>query len=72
MTQAALPILHENLPLLEVADPVLLDILTADTQARRLILARLSDRAAIIAPGGFDVLLARVRKLGHTPKVVES
>lgn len=65
------PILHENLPLIEVADSVLLDIIAADPQARKLILARLSERAAIVAPGGFDALLARLRKLGHTPKVVE-
>lgn len=64
-------VLHENLPLLEVADSVLLDILLADVQARRLILARISDRVAIIAPGQFDVLLARLRKLGYTPKVKE-
>jgi len=69
----ALPalILHENLPLLEVADSVLLDVITADPQARKLILVRLSERVAIVAPGGFDALLARLRKLGHTPKVVE-
>jgi hypothetical protein len=72
MTQPIQPILHENLPLIEVADPVLLDILTADAQARKLILTRLSERAAIVTPGGFDALLARMRKLGHTPKVVEA
>ena len=65
-------VLHENLPLLEVADSVLLDILLADAQARRLILTRLSDRVAIVAPGQFDALLARLRKLGHTPKIVET
>ena len=65
------PILHENLPLIEAADGVLLDIIAADPQARKLILARLSERTAIVAPGGFDALLARLRKLGHTPKVVE-
>jgi hypothetical protein len=65
------PILHENLPLIEVADSVLLDIIAADPQARKLILVRLSERTAIVAPGGFDALLARLRKLGHTPKVVE-
>lgn len=65
------PILHENLPLIEVADSVLLDIIAADPQARKLILLRLSDCAAIVVPGGFDALLARLRKLGHTPKVVE-
>ena len=68
---SVLPILHENLPLLEVADSVLLDVIAADPQARKLILVRLSDRAAIVVPGGFDALLARLRKLGHTPKVVE-
>ena len=65
-------ILHENVPLLEVADSVLLDILLADAQARRLILTRLSDHVAIVAPGQFDTLLARMRKLGHTPKVEEA
>ena len=65
------PILHENLPLIEVADSVLLDIIAADPQARKLILVRLSERTAIVALGGFDALLARLRKLGHTPKVVE-
>ena len=65
------PTLHENLPLIEVADSVLLDIIATDPQARKLILVRFSERAAIIAPGSFDALLARLRKLGHTPKVVE-
>ncbi len=69
---ATLPILHENLPLLEVADGVLLDAIAADPQTRKLILTRLSECAAIVAPGGFDALLARLRKLGHTPKVVEA
>ena len=68
---SSVPILHENLPLLEVADGVLLDMIAADPQARKLILVRLSKRVAIVAPGGFDALLARLRKLGHTPKVVE-
>ena len=45
--------LHENIPLIEVADGVLLDVIVADPQARTLILVRLSDRVAIIAPGGF-------------------
>jgi hypothetical protein len=63
--------LHENIPLIEVADGVLLDVIAADPQARPLILVRLSDRVAIIAPGGFDALLARLRKLGHLPHVVE-
>ena len=64
-------ILHENLSLIEVADALLMDTLLSDGQTRRLILTRLSDRVAIVAPGGFPALLARLRKLGQTPKVLE-
>lgn len=71
-SSALLPVLHENLPLLEVADAVLLDMLMADAQARKLILARLSERVAIVTPGGFDALLVNLRRLGHTPKVLEA
>jgi hypothetical protein len=64
-------ILHQNLPLLEVAEPWLLDTVLADAGAARWIVTRLSDRVAIVAPGQVDALLARLRKLGHTPKVLE-
>ena len=64
-------ILHENLPLVEVAESWLLDTMLADTGAARYIVTRLSDRVAIVAPGQLDALLARLRKLGHTPKVLE-
>ncbi len=62
---------HSNLPVVEVADKLILDILLTDEQARRLVLARLSDRVAVVAPGGMDALLARMLKLGHMPKVVD-
>jgi hypothetical protein len=61
--------LHDNLPLIEVADPLLLDDLYADDRAALCLLTRLSDRVAVIAPGQFETLLARLRKLGHLPKV---
>ncbi len=64
-------ILHENLPLLEVANPLELDMLLADDRTARFIRRRLSPHVAIIAPGQDAALLARLRKLGHTPKVVE-
>jgi hypothetical protein len=64
-------ILHQNLPLVEVAEPWLLDTILADTGAARSIVTRLSDRVAIVLPGQIDALLARLRKLGHTPKVLE-
>jgi hypothetical protein len=64
-------ILHKNLPLVEVAESWLLDTMLADAGAARYIVTRLSDRVAIVAPGQLDALLARLRKLGHTPKVLE-
>ena len=63
-------VLHENLPLIEVADHLLLDDLYADARAARCLLVRLSGTVAVVAPGKFDDLLARLRKLGHTPKVL--
>ena len=65
------PTLHENVPLIEVRDKVTLDMLCADVQAGRYLIRRLSDTAAIVLPGQFEPLLARLRKLGHTPKVLE-
>lgn len=62
---------HENLPIIEVADKVTLDMLFADTHASRYLAKRLSDTVAVVYPGQLDALLARLRKLGHTPKVLE-
>jgi hypothetical protein len=65
------PILHENVPLLEVADKLTMDMLLSDGPARLLILARLSDTVAVVAPGQTVALVLRLRKLGHTPKTLE-
>jgi len=65
------PILHDNLPLLEVADRLILDDLYADPRTAQYLLTRLGDTVAVIAPGQADALLARLLKLGHTPRVVE-
>ena len=64
--------LHENLPVIEVADKVTLDALFADPHVSRYLGRRLSDTAAVAFPGQFDALVARLRKLGHTPKVLEA
>jgi len=65
------PILHDNLPLIEVADKHILDDLYADPRTAQHLLTRLSDLVAVIAPGQFDNLLNRLLKQGHTPKVME-
>ncbi len=64
--------LHENIAVIEVATPNLLDSLLADPQTASLILTRLSERAAVVAPGQFDAVVSRLMKLGHLPKVLQS
>lgn len=66
------PILHENLSLIEVADRLILDDLYADPRTEHFLLTRLGPTIAVVAPGQMDVLLARLLKLGHTPKVLEA
>ncbi len=65
------PILHENLPLLEVLDPILLDTLYADPHTEMYLLTRLSESVAVIAPDSIAKLEKILLKQGHTPKVVE-
>ncbi len=61
-------VLHRNLPLLEVAEPRLLDELLLDRQVAGMVLTRLSDRVALVDPGQYAALIARLRKIGHLPK----
>jgi len=63
------PIVHQNLPLIEVAEKYILDTLLADPVTGQYILTRLSDTVAVIWPAHAQTLLDRLRKQGHTPKV---
>jgi len=65
------PIIHHNLPIIEVAHSFLLDMILADKKTNPYIVKRLSDRVAIIDPPQFDKLVERLRKMGHLPKVLE-
>jgi hypothetical protein len=62
--------LHTDLALIEVADADLLQEFRADRTVGPLIITLLSDRVAIVATGGGEDLVKRLRKAGHTPKVV--
>jgi hypothetical protein len=64
-------VLHENVPMIEVADGVLLDALLADRTTSRWIAARLSERVAVVVPGSLDALIERLRRHGHLPKVLD-
>lgn len=65
------PILHANLTLIEVADPLLLEELRMDRRFGPLIVAQLSDRVAAVKPDDSERLLKQLLKAGHTPKVIE-
>ena len=67
----AKPILHQNLPVIEVAHSFLLDMILNDKKTNPYVMKRLSDRVAIIDPTQFDKLVERLRKMGHLPKVLE-
>ena len=63
------PIVHDHLPLIVVAEAWLLDVLLADAAIAPHII-RLASLSAAVAPTALDAVLARLRALGHTPKVV--
>jgi hypothetical protein len=65
---ASHPILHENLSLVEVRDPLILDQLLADAAVAGHLAARLSDRIAVVRPDRLEALAERLRKLGHLPQ----
>lgn len=65
------PILHANLTVIEVADPLLLEELRADRRLGPLIVAQLSDRVALAKPDDSERIVKQLLKAGHTPKVIE-
>jgi len=63
-------VLHTNLTLIEVADPLLLEELRADRRLAPLLVAQLSDCVAIVKPGAEEAVMRALLKAGHTPKVI--
>ena len=66
------PILHWHVTLIEVSEPFLLEELKASKQVGSMILKLISNRMAVIAPGNEDLLLKKLLKAGHTPKVIKT
>jgi hypothetical protein len=71
-SQAALtaPLLHTRLTLVETAEPELLEELLADRRVGPLLVARLSDRVAVVAPGAAKDVQRWLLKAGHTPRII--
>ena len=63
-------VLHTNLTLIEVADPLLLEELRADRRLAPLLVAQLSDRVAVVKPGEEEGVMRALLRAGHTPKII--
>lgn len=69
--ELAAPLLHTQLTLVETAEPELLEELLADRRAGPLLVARLSDCVAVVAPGNAREIQRWLLKAGHTPRIVD-
>jgi len=66
----AAPLLHTRLTLIETAEPEQLEELMADRRIGPLLVARLSDCVAVVAPGNAREVQRWLLKAGHTPRIV--
>lgn len=64
------PLLHTRLTLIETAEPELMEELLADRRIGPLLVARLSDCVAVVAPGQAKEVQRWLLKAGHTPRIV--
>jgi hypothetical protein len=64
-------VLHTHLTLIEVAEPEILHELCTNRRIGPLIVAQLSDRVAVAAPGSAKEVIQYLLKAGHTLKVIE-
>jgi hypothetical protein len=65
------PLLHTRLTLVEVAEPELMEELLADRRIGPLLVARLSDCMAVVAPGNARDVHRWLLKAGHTPRIID-
>jgi len=63
-------VLHQELTVIEVADPNDLTGLLADPRLAGLVLARIGSTAAVVEPRSLPRLLTVLLKAGHTPTVL--
>jgi len=66
------PLLHTHLTLVETAEPELLEELLADRRVGPLLVARLSDCVAVVAPGHAKEVQRWLLKAGHTPRIIQT
>ena len=63
--------LHRRVCLVLTEDAVLAEELLARKKLSTEVAGRLADRALLIRPGRIEQVLEELRKMGHTPQVIQ-
>lgn len=63
--------LYDDLTLIELGDDILLHELLATSSLKSVLLDVITPRLVAVEPGGVQVLLAEMQRLGYTPTVME-
>lgn len=68
---AKIPVkVHRNVSLVRTSDPIITHELLARPKLGRLIVGQLRDDTLLVRPGMVDEVIAELRKIGHTPRIV--
>jgi hypothetical protein len=68
---ARIPVkVHRNVSLVRTADATITQELLARPKLSRLIVGQLRDDVLLVRPGMVGEVIAELRRIGHTPKVI--
>ncbi len=71
MEKARIPVkLHRRVCLIQTEDGVLAEEVLANRKLASEIVGRLADRVLLVRPGRVDAVLQELRRMGHTPQVL--
>ena len=69
---AKLPVkVHRNVALIHTAEPLLAEELLARPKLGRWLLGRMAPDVLLVRPGSTAQVVDELRKMGHTPQVLE-
>ncbi len=63
--------LHRRVCLIRTEDAILAEELMANRKLAQDLAGRLSDTVLLVRPGRVDAVVQELRRLGHTPQVVQ-
>lgn len=70
---ARIPVkVHRNVSLVRTADETVSHELLARPKLSRLIVGQLREDVLLVRPGVVDEVIAELRRIGHTPRIVGS